>query len=227
MTAFGEGWIVRSRPETPLCQHIQIALSPEIAVSYQIPGQYAVISAQGQKEGFFALANKPGQPEWDFLVKKSSPLAACLAGLPQGAAIPISAAQGSGYDVTKAQGRQVLLLCVGSGIAPIRALIQYLTDRPGFAAKISLYYGAIAPNEFAYQNEFACWKGYGVTLVQTVYPAHPEWSGHTGFVQDQLPRNLPVDRCTAYLCGMQQMIDASREKLLHLGLAPTSILTNF
>lgn len=193
--------------------------------SYKIPGQYAVISATGFKGGYFSMASSPGE-DWLFLIKKDSPLSQHLSTLKAGDVIDVSPAQGKGFNLKACEGRDVYCFAGGTGITPIRPCIRaMLSDRKKYGA-IHLFFGVRSAEDFYFQEEFEDWKKAGVTITQTVEPAHPAWTGKTGFVQSHLGPMDPA-RSAALLCGPKNLVDDVRTTLLQKGLPPELILTNF
>lgn len=225
---FYQAKIISIRQETPLCHHMEIQFDdPAARATYTVPGQYTVLHATGHKDGFFAISNAPGAQHWELLIKKSSLLTEHVATLTAGDKLQLSQAEGNGFDLGKAKEKNVIFLCVGSGITPIRACIQSMIQNRANYQKIYLNYGVINPNEFAYAREFEEWKKGKIEITQLVYPHDPQWQGLTGFVQDNLPKNLAATKSVAILCGLPEMMKAATEKLLGLGFNKENILTNY
>lgn len=220
--------IIAIRQETPLCRHLQIRFDdPTAGATYTIPGQYTILHKEDHKDGFFAICNAPGAAHWELLIKKSSPLTEHIISLEAGDVLELSTAQGRGFTLETAKGKNIIFLCVGSGITPIRAAIQHVINYRSDYKKVYLNYGVINPSEFAYECEFGEWKKGKIEITQLVYPHNPEWQGLTGFVQDHLPKNLDALKSVAVLCGLPEMMKAAAEKLLGLGFTTENILTNY
>ena len=78
---------------------------------------------------------------------------------------------------------QVLLFAVGSGISPIRSVMEskVLKDK-----KVTLYYGSQTPDKMAYKERIDEWKKSGVEVVCVVSkPDGTGWEGATGYVQER------------------------------------------
>lgn len=78
-------------------------------------------------------------------------------------------------------------------------------------------------------SEMDQWRQADVDVIQTVSrPEGTQWKGRTGYVQSHLTDVLRgLSRPVAFVCGMPQMIDQTRDQLLRLGVAPEDVLTNF
>ena len=217
--------IISVSKKTPTSIHLEVAPDSKMIAQYKIPGQYAAIGLPSMKEGYFALANPPGEKTFSFLIKKSSPLSEKLAGLKKGDLIAMSEIQGKGFAMDRVLKKHVLLLAVGSAIAPIRAALLAMLQNPANYRSFTLYFGALTAGEFAYADEFPDWRKKGVKIIQTVYPPDPSWKGLGGFVQNHLPKTLPTNTA-ALVCGMEPMVEASKQKLKDLGMPEKLILTN-
>lgn len=212
--------ILKTHRETPFCQYLEILPDNDsVSESYKIPGQYSTLRFSDGQEGSFAMCNPPGEKTWSFLIKKSGGERVTTG------VLEISRAQGNGFQMDRAPGKNILLLAVGSAIAPIRAvLLELLKNRSDYKT-MTLYYGAIDPGEFAYQGEFGKWKNRGVEIIQTLFPPNPSWKGLTGFVQNHLPKKISKNTA-AFICGMDEMVTQSRFALIQRGVPADDILTN-
>ncbi|KAK2635324.1 hypothetical protein Ddye_030116 [Dipteronia dyeriana] len=142
--------------------HISIDVSdaPDLAASHTRPGQYLQLRiADLAKPTFLAIASPPAfasaSGAFEFLVKSvAGSTAEVLCGLNKGDVVEISQVMGGGFDVDRIQPPDayptVVIFATGSGISPIRSLIE-----SGFSANqrsdVRLYYGARNLKRMAYQ----------------------------------------------------------------------------
>ncbi len=119
---------------------------------------------------------------------------------------------------------------VGSGITPLRALMQWLFAERDHG-RIALYYGQRSEHDFAYTKEHAEWQARGAHLVLCVSKPSPAWHGARGYVQtvarELRLHEIGVANAVAFLCGMKSMIDGVRDELLRFGLPPERTFLNF
>lgn len=171
-------------------------------------GQYAFLHLPGEARAKpFVLASLPGAEEPEILVKASgAPEVESLRGL-VGAEVELSAAEGHGYPLHKAEGRPLHLFAVGSAIAALRPVIEsvlLVRDRYG---PVHLYYGVQQPEDFAFAQDFPRWQ-QGLTSVTLVVsrPEGTSWEGEVGYVTDHLPDVLEdAERAVAFVCGLPEM----------------------
>ena len=195
------------------------------------PGQVLKLQPAGENEAYFALANAPrGDGRAELLLKRGAPLAdALIAAARPGARLLATAPFGDGFPVEQARGRDVLLFAAGSGITPVRALLQYLLDHEH--RRIALYYGQRSDRDFAYCGEHAAWRAAGVHLVLCASQPSPSWTGARGYVHtvahELKLHEISTDGAVAFLCGMKSMIDDVTVLLRRWGLVPERTFLNF
>jgi NAD(P)H-flavin reductase len=187
--------IARSWDATASARGVVLAVDPTVTDAYTRPGQYVEIGG-GEDPAIYAMARGPSRSrgELELLVKKR----ARIAGLEAGAEVQISMPVGAGFPVAEVQGRPAILVGVGTGIAPLRALLHEL-DAPS-----TLYYGHRDEPEFAYGDEL----DKMTEVIRVASAPGPDWRGLVGRVQDAL-RDRPPPRlagAVAFVCGPEEMV---------------------
>jgi len=217
--------------ETATLRAIRFSLGA-LGPSHSAPGQVVKVKAPSG-EAYFALASAPSRVgRADLLVKRGGRIAdEAIAAAAPGASLSVSAPFGKGFPVSEAEARDILLFAAGSGIAPIRALIQHLVARRDQCGRITLFYGQRRGGDFAYRSEHLDWERHGIRVV--LCPSGPEdaWQGVRGRVQE-VARSLafggapPVDG-VAFVCGMSAMVNEVKATLREAGVAPERVHLNF
>jgi NAD(P)H-flavin reductase len=221
--------VVAASDETAAFRGIRLALPPPLARAHAHPGQVVKIRT-GAGEGVFALASAPG-PGADLLVKRGGAVAdAVVAGALPGRALELTEPFGNGFPVEAAAGKDVLLFAAGSGIAPVRALIQHLLGRREAFNQITLFYGQRHGAEFAYRGEWVAWERGGVRVVPCPSQADDVWEGVRGRVQE-VARTLsfggsPPGETVAFVSGMPAMVEDVRRTLAEAGVPPQRVYSN-
>lgn len=229
--------VLKSWDETKSLRRIHLKAGG-LKTRHKVPGQYIIASPTGENEGIYALANGPELPEFELLVKRSQGSPDALASLEKGDEISIQAPAGKGFPVLDHKGRDLLLFAAGSAIAPLRAVIQQIMSHRDEYGKVFLYYGHYYPSEFAYRDEFSAWVEKGINLVRVATDpskdpeAHdqdkPDWDGALGFVQNAYLESTPsLSNPAAYVCGMEEMVQAVTEALQTKGIPPEQVFQNF
>lgn len=209
--------------------HVELEVPREVASSHTAPGQYVKLAAPGAGEGYFALASRPN-PTGDrveLLLKLGSAVTDALAHLPAGSTVRTTTAQGKGFPIERAVGRDVVLVATGSGISPVRSVIETIRARRSDFGIVSLYVGARTPSSFAYREDFDAWKKASIEVFPVVSrPADTGWTGLTGYVQSHLG-GVHLPTALAFLCGQKVMVEGVRNALAERGMPAESIFLNF
>jgi alkene monooxygenase reductase len=118
--------------------------------------------------------------------------------------------------------RPMVMVAVGSGLAPIRSMIHHLVARDN-QRQVTFFYGARTDRDLFLRDELTelarahPWFRFVPVLSRPEHNA-AAWAGATGRVTDVLARQAGTLRGhEAYLCGPAPMIDATIEVLLTLG----------
>jgi NAD(P)H-flavin reductase len=194
------------------------------------PGQVAVLSAGEAGRGYFAIASAPEDEELEFLVKLSNdPVGQALYEMQPGDRVELLAVTGHGFDLAAQEGRDLVFVAMGTGVAPLRSALRTVLRRADSYGQIIVLYGARTPEHFCYGDEVESWKAAGVELRQVVSrPDGYEWAGQTGYVQSLLDNVLPtLSDPVALVCGSREMIEQTRDRLHEMGFEPGRILTNY
>ena len=221
--------VARSWDETPSLRGLSLTASPALLELHRAPGQYLRLGTGPELDGTFALARAPGSGRLELLVKRGAPVADELAGAAEGAELFASPPMGQGYPVADHGGRDVLLFAAGSGIAPIRSVIQAIDRQRAAFGKVHLFYGQRQPADFAYRDEHDAWAARGIAVTLCASQAAPEgWSGARGRVQDALIADPPpLVNAVVYLAGMKPMLEAVTTILVELGLPRERVFLNY
>ena len=116
---------------------------------------------------------------------------------------------GNWFPYEAMQGRNIVFVGGGIGLAPLRPLIwQTLSERDKFK-NVYIIYGARTVNDLVYRRELAEWgNAAGVKLVKAVDPGGEDgvWDGEVGLVPSVLEKAAPPSDAVLVTCGPPIMI---------------------
>ena len=194
-----------------------------------IPGQVAVLSVAPEAPAYFAFASAPEDAELEVLVKQKVGASNLIFDMKPGERIELIEVAGHGFALDEQKGKDLVFVAMGTGVAPLRSALRHVLKRKDEFGQLVVLYGARTPDDFCYRDETDGWKDAGVELRQVISrPDGHDWSGPTGYVQSLLDHVLPdLHAAIALICGSQEMMEQTRDRLAQMGFKPDEILTNY
>lgn len=185
-----------------------------------LPGQYVDLIAAGVRRSY-SLANAPRVDGLLELIVKRYPGGVLSAWLFDAAKpndlLRIEGPFGT-FFLREEGPRDIVFLATGTGIAPVKALLEELATDPARAARhrISVFWGNREAENF-------CWDpvglGLDVAFHHLLSGENSGWSGRRGYVQDAaIHHGIDPADTVVYACGSNAMIASAREAMLALGL---------
>lgn len=139
----------------------------------------------------------------------------------------ISAPAGK-FVFTGKESESVVLIAGGVGITPMMSITRYLTDR-GWTGGIFLVIVAKTPGDIIFHDELQFlqqrFPNLHLHITLTRVGADDVWSGHRGRLDAGWLKYCVAELTNrrVYLCGPDDMMAATHEMLLSLGVAPANI----
>ena len=189
---------------------------------HYVPGQYNVLHLP---EGAVPLAMCVDPAEPQVLLHTMRVLGKAtraVAALSVGDSVDISGPYGCGWPLTQAESNDVVIICGGIGIAPVRSLVYSLLQHRERYGYIILVYGSRTPEDILFRRELEQWRGrFDMDVMVTVDRATGNWRGHVGVFTTLIPR-APFDPyfAVSYLAGPEVLMSYAAEALDRRGLAP-------
>jgi len=150
------------------------------------PGQFVQVSLLGVGEAPISICSPPDAGgTFELTVRRVGDVTAALHRLERGAVIGVRGPYGNGFRVEEFEGKDVLFVAGGIGLAPLRSLIALVArpaDRDRFN-RVTLLYGSRTPDEMLFGDELDAWAGEGrIDVRATVDRPAGSWNGHVGVV---------------------------------------------
>jgi len=214
---------VRRRAETP--QVFTLELEP-VGDGPFAPGQFNMLSAFGVGEVPISFSGDPAEAErLVHTIRAVGPVSAALTRLKEGHCVGLRGPFGVGWPMAEAEGRDVIVVAGGLGLAPLRpALYRLLAERRRYG-KVMLIYGARSPRDILFRSELEEWRRrLDVEIEVTVDHADADWRGHVGVVMPFIARAVfdPL-QAIALVCGPEVMMRFAAAALRDAGIAEEAI----
>ena len=122
--------------------------------------------------------------------------------------------------------KDVIFLATGTGIAPIKAMIESVTclpseERPN---SMTVFWGGRTQDDLYFDPSVDCTL---LRYVPVLSRSTVCWTGQKGYVQDVfLNEQSNLSNCVVYACGSENMIRSSHELLVKSGLPENNFFSD-
>ncbi len=132
---------------------------------------------------------------------------------------------GSHWPIEHAQGKDVVIVAGGIGLAPLRSAMYHIIAQREKYGKVALLYGARTPADILYRRELEHWRGrFDLEVYVTVDQATGTWRGSVGVVTKLIPRaSFDRENTMALVCGPEVMMRFTLAELEKRGIASEHI----
>ncbi len=189
------------------------------------PGQFNMLTAFGVGEAAISVSGDPASSPLIHTIRAVGPVSRALTQLGPGDPIGVRGPFGVGWPMAQAEGRDVIVVAGGLGLAPLRpALYRLLGERERYG-KLTLLFGARRPEDILFRHEVEAWRGrLDMDVEVTVDHASSNWHGNVGVVTTLISR-LSVDpaKSIALVCGPEVMMRFVAMSLVDKGLAKQDV----
>ena len=193
-------------------------------------GQFGLYSVFGAGEATFCISSSPTRKGYiECSVKRAGRVTKELHQCNEGDIIGFRGPYGNCFPIDQMEGKNLLFIGGGIGLAPLRSLIWNCLDERKRFADISILYGARTVADLSYKEELKTWEQMpDVRTSYTVDPGGetPEWQGEVGFVPQILEKMKPSPKNTVVItCGPPIMIKFVLVSLINLDFSLESAYT--
>jgi len=191
-------------------------------------GQFAEVSVLGVGEAPISITSSPTRPEAvEFSIRRVGELTNALHELLPMDKIGIRGPFGNFFPLEEMEGKNLLIIGGGIGLAPLRSVILNVLDNRVKYGKIDIIYGARSPQDLVFTSEYEEWQAVDNTRLHlTVDRGDEKWKGNVGLVPTFLREiNPSPENTTSITCGPPIMIKFVIEALNELGFSSEHIVT--
>jgi NAD(P)H-flavin reductase len=187
------------------------------------PGQFTMLYSHGAGEVPISVSGDPGRPgTLVHTVRAVGATTTAVCAARKGDELGVRGPFGRGWPIAEAEGRDLVVVAGGVGLAPLRSLLYAaLAERQRYR-RLTLLYGGRTPGQLLYRDELSGWgEREEIETVLIVDAADPSWHGRVGVVPALIERaELDGPASIAMVCGPEVMMRLSVDALVAAGVAP-------
>lgn len=191
-----------------------------------LPGQFNMLGVLGVGEVPISISGDPLDSH--VLIHTTREVGAvtrALKRLREGSVLTVRGPYGKPWPVAEAEGKDLVLIAGGIGLAPLRPVIYRVMSERQKYGRFLVLYGARTPEDILFAKELSRWRAqFDMELLVTVDRGTASWRGNVGVVTKLVPRAPfdPVDT-VAMVCGPEVMMRFGAQELALRGVPPDRI----
>ncbi len=197
--------VLRCEPMTEMERFFEFELESGKSLGHE-PGQFAEVSIPGIGEAPISISSSPTRKKtFEMVVRKMGNVTTAMHALKEGDEVGIRGPFGKGFPMdSEIKGSDLLFICGGIGLVPVRSAIHYALDKRSDYKSINILCGTKQPCERLFTDECCKWGDCSEVdcFLETVDKADENWDGNVGVITTIMP-SVSTDPNTtkAIVCG--------------------------
>ncbi len=224
---YAVGHVQWASAETPDVTTLRLQVADQ-AIREGRPGQFVMAALPGFPPSAVSISRY--HPDGiELTIRAAGPATAAYGRLRAGDPIGLRGPLGRPWPMDAAEGRDILIVAGGIGLAPLRPIIDAVQADPGRFGRMHICYGAKTPADRIYVPEtMRLRRCRCADVAETVDRPDDAWGGQVGLVTCLLDEeSWDLDRMIAFLCGPERMMQVVSETLHDRGLPRDRIWLTF
>lgn len=220
--------IVERSVETPTIFSWRLRfIDPEATRLYRArPGQFNMLYLYGVGEVPISIVADPAENgDLEHTIRAVGRVTRGMALLRAGDYLGLRGPFGRGWPILEAEGKDVVIVTGGLGCAPVVAMIRYVLARRHAFGRLVILQGVKHTDDLIWRTQYERWQRLPNTQVLLAADVGgPNWPYSVGKVTVLLERAaIAPKKSIVLLCGPENMMKATIDRLIALGVAPEAI----
>jgi len=193
------------------------------------PGQFNMLYVPGVGEAAFSVSSDPARPDTlAHTVRRVGSVTRALERIEPGGVVGLRGPFGHGWPMDEMQGRDVVIVAGGIGIAPLRPVVYALLQNPHYCKRLVLLYGCRTPADRVYADELEAWEDNdAIEVLVTVDNADRDWTGPVGVVTNLMRRvKVAAQETIVLVCGPKVLNRVAAWSFLQLHVPPEQVFVS-
>ena len=169
-----------------------------------------------------------GEGWLDFTIRSVGKVTDCIFKKEPGDNLFLRGPYGKGWPVDQFEGKHVVVITGGTGLAPVRSMLRYFAENPGYVKDVHLISGFKNEGGIIFKNDLEQWKEKFHTTYALDTEAKEGW--RTGFVTEFV-KEIPFEEfCGEYVVvvvGPPPMMKFTGLELVKCGAEPENMWMSF
>ncbi len=189
------------------------------------PAQIGMIGVPGVGEVPISFSNHPDSTRClSVTIRAAGAVTTAITSTEVGGIVSVRGPYGTAWPIDETNGRDVLFVAGGLGLAPLRSAIFAVAESDS-RGSVGIVYGAKTRHDMLFRGDLDIWNELeDVRVHLTVDDGGDGWAGEIGLVTDLFDQALArLTRPLAIMCGPDIMLVNACRELESRGISPTDI----
>lgn len=131
---------------------------------------------------------------------------------------------GNGFDINNYKDREVVIVAGGTGLSPVKGIVDYFSKNPQDATSIRVIAGFKSPKDILFREDIEGWKN-SIDFTLTVDSAEEGYEGNVGLVTEYVPELSfkDMDSAQVIVVGPPMMMKFTVAEFIKLGMKEDNI----
>jgi len=190
------------------------------------PGQFVQVSLLGIGECPISICSHSNK-YIDLCIRDVGNVTKFIHKLKKGDSIFVRGVYGHGYPMEMLENKDVIVIGGGTGVAPLRSVIEYLENNTKMFGDIYIFLGFRSPDDILFKNDTKRWNKK-FKLILTVDKAPRTYKGKVGYIMPLLEKEkFNIEHSVALTCGPPIMIKFVLQSLKKIGFSDDQIYVSY
>lgn len=187
------------------------------------PGQFFEVSLPKYGEAPISVSGI-GEDHVDLTIRKVGKVTGEIFEQYVGSKLFLRGPYGNGFDVADYRGRELVVVAGGTGLSPVRGVVDYFAKNSDQVKRLTLVTGFKSPEDILFRKDIERWKK-NTQVIVTVDAAEVDYQGNVGLVTEYIA-DLTLDHigdAAAVVVGPPPMMKFTIIELLKRGFKEENI----
>lgn len=212
-----------------IVKHTEIEWTYKVKCSTEntLPGKFYEVSIPKFGESPISVSGY-GDNYVDFTIRSVGKVTNELFNYKIGDKLFIRGPYGNGFDVSLYEDREIVVVAGGSGLAPVRGIVEYFYKNTDKCKNFKLIVGFRSPQDILFKDDLKRWSEK-LEVIVTVDNADENYQGNVGLVTKYIPNILinDINNTSAIVVGPPMMMKFTVEEFLKRDLAESNIWVSY
>lgn len=189
------------------------------------PGQFNMLYVHPVGEVAISISGDTAEPSrLVHTVRAVGTVTRAMASLSRGSVLGVRGPYGSGWPLDEIEGRDVLVVAGGLGIAPLRSAVLHILARRSRYGRVIILFGARTPCQLLFRDDLARWRGRFDCRVEVIVDrSERDWLGNVGVITKLVAETPVTPDMAALVCGPEIMMRFVARELQRRGVPASSL----